>query len=194
MSPAPRRLLVPLVLVLAGCASGKGDEAARATAESSGAGSDSVATAPPVVAIAASGIHELARRRGAGATMVNVWATWCAPCREEFPALMRVARARAADGLRLVLVSADVPDQIPDVQRFLARHGVTDTSYIQTGKEMEFIERMSPRWSGALPATFVYNREGALEVFWEGAADEDRFNRAVDQVVADRSSGRSASP
>ena len=47
------------------------------------------------------------KRPGAAAVLVNVWATWCAPCREEFPDLLHVARELAPKGLRLVHVSVD---------------------------------------------------------------------------------------
>ena len=43
---------------------------------------------------------------------------------------------------------------------------------------------MNPKWTGALPATFVYNARGELASFWEGAVDEDRFNESVDQAIA----------
>ena len=193
MSPKTRWILLALLLV-DGCAPGRVSDDAGKGGDSLAAGAASAGEGLAVVSIDGAGVRALAARPGANATLVNVWATWCVPCREEFPALMKVARNRAADGLRVVLVSADFPDQLPEVRRFLAGHGVTDTSYIQTGKEMAFIQDMNPEWSGALPATFVYNRDGALELYWEGAADEDRFNRSVDQAVADRSSGRSASP
>jgi thiol-disulfide isomerase/thioredoxin len=137
-----------------------------------------------VVAITAEQVRTLAARPGARATLVNVWATWCVPCRQEFPALLRVARARARAGLRLVLVSADFPEQLPAVRRFLAARGVRDTTYVKTGDDMAFIDSLSRTWSGALPATFVYDRNGRLAEFWEGEADTGRFRRAVDQVLA----------
>jgi thiol-disulfide isomerase/thioredoxin len=133
-------------------------------------------TAPEVLA--------RATRPGARATLVNVWATWCAPCREEFPALLEVARSRADQGLRLVLVSADFEDQTATVRSFLGERAVSDTAFLKTGDDMAFINTMSPEWSGALPATFIYDGDGRRVAFWEGMADEGRFQRAVDQALA----------
>ena len=112
-----------------------------------------------------------------------MWASWCIPCREEFPALIGVARAHAGRGLRLVLVSADFDDQLAAVHRFLSAQGVGDTSYLQSGDTQAFINGMDRRWSGALPATFVYDRAGRMTAFWEGAADEARFASAVEAAL-----------
>src|SRR5262249_57867880 len=123
-----RPLVAPAVgfLLLCGCASARGHA--------------------PVLKISANEVQALAARPGARATLVNVWATWCAPCRHEFPALLRVARARAHEGLRLALVSADFSDQLPAVRKFLGAQGVTDTTYIKTGDDMTFINTLNPKW------------------------------------------------
>jgi thiol-disulfide isomerase/thioredoxin len=167
---------VLIVLALAGC-SRPGAERAPAPGRAAAAG-------PPLVPITASEILERARHPGARATLVNVWATWCAPCRKEFPDLLRVARARAGQGLRLMLVSADYEDQEPAVRAFLGARAVSDTTYLKTGDDMAFINTLSPKWSGALPATFIYHGGGRLVTFWEGMADEARFRDAVDQALA----------
>jgi thiol-disulfide isomerase/thioredoxin len=176
MSPRLQLATALVAIALAGCSR---PEAGRAR----GAGRAGV-HAPPIVPVSAAAILERAARPGARATLVNVWATWCGPCREEFPALLEVARARAGDGLRLMLVSADFEDQEPAVREFLAARAVTDTAFLKTGDDMAFINALSPKWSGALPATFIYDGGGRLVAFWEGMADEARFQRAVDQALA----------
>ena len=140
---------------------------------------------PPaiVVPISAPDVLGLVKRPGAKATLVNVWATWCVPCRQEFPSLLKVARAHEREGLRLVLVSADFDDQLPGIHAFLGTHGVRDTTYLKAGDDMTFINTLSPEWSGALPATFVYDPRGRLVSFWEGKADEARFEKAVRQAL-----------
>ena len=47
-------------------------------------------------------------------------------------------------------------------------------SYLKTGDDMEFIDRLEPRWTGALPATFIYDGGGSLRDFWEGKASYAR--------------------
>ncbi len=167
-------LRASLVIALAGCTA----RSPRPAPESHPPGT----VAPPVVPVTAREIRAMTRS-GAHAMLVNVWATWCAPCREEFPTLLRAAHARERDGLRLVLVSADFADQLPAVRRFLAAQGVTDTTYLKTGDDMAFIDSLDPRWSGALPATFVYDGAGRLTAFWEGRAEEARLTQSLDQAL-----------
>jgi hypothetical protein len=81
-------------------------------------------------------------------------------------------------------VSADFPDQLPQVREFLRAQGVRDTAYLETGEPMAFINALEPRWSGAIPATLVYDRVGHQVAFWEGAADSTRFSTAVDRALA----------
>jgi thiol-disulfide isomerase/thioredoxin len=142
-----------------------------------------VAESSVVIPVDADHVLELARHGGARATLVNVWATWCAPCRAEFPGMLRVARARAPEGLRLVLVSADFADQLPAVRKFLAEQGVRDTTYLKSGDEMKFINTLSSDWSGALPATFVFGADGRLLTYWEGEADTSEFELAADHAL-----------
>lgn len=59
-------------------------------------------------------------------TLLNVWATWCGPCKREFPELERIHRAHAAGGLRIVAVSIDLGEDAP-VADFVREHGATFT-------------------------------------------------------------------
>ena len=133
---------------------------------------------------------EEVRKPGASVVLLNVWATWCQPCREEFPDLMKLRRNWADRGLRLVLVSGDFDTDRDDALRFLSAHGVAFPSFIKDGGDMEFIDGLDRRWSGALPATFLYDSSGRLRNFWEGKADYATLEQRVQDVV----SGRAAPP
>lgn len=166
---------LPLALVagLAGCApSGAPDR----TAAPAAAAADTV-----LVPVTSAELRALAARPGARATLLNVWATWCGPCREEFPALL--AAARRHPELRLVLVSADFDDQLHEVRAFLGAHGVTDTTYLKAEADQEFIDGLEPAWSGALPATIAYDANGRAVEFWEGGADSARFEQAITKAL-----------
>jgi thiol-disulfide isomerase/thioredoxin len=120
--------------------------------------------APPLPSLSpASGaqVLEAVRSSGAKVVLVNLWATWCTPCREEFPDLMRFHRAYKDRGVALVLVSGDFASETDAAREFLASQGVDFPSYIKTGKDEELIDTFDKAWSGALPATFVYDANGA---------------------------------
>lgn len=127
------------------------------------------------------------RAPGAEVVVLNVWATWCAPCREEFPDLVRLHREYGDRGLRLVLVSADAPGQIDAARTFLKRHGVDFPSYLKSGADMAFIDALTPSWSGALPATLVYDGRGRLTWFHEGKASYEMLEREVSKLLVDAS-------
>ncbi|HUJ11546.1 MAG TPA: TlpA disulfide reductase family protein [Verrucomicrobiae bacterium] len=144
--------------------------------------------------ITASGIQKAVQNSGAKAVLVNVWATWCGPCREEFPGLIRVARKYRDQGLNVLLVSADDNSDLGAVKKFLARQGVDFPSYLKAEKDQQFIDGLDKRWSGALPATFIYDGSGHLRDFWEGEASSNKFEQAVSQVLAAKPKSTGGNP
>lgn len=113
------------------------------------------------------------------AVLVNVWATWCLPCRKEFPDLVRLGRDYAKQGLKVIFVSGDFDDQRSQVIEFLAAHGVQGDTYLKTGKDEEFIDAFDPDWSGALPATFLYDGAGSLQHAILESASYERLEKLV---------------
>ncbi len=129
---------------------------------------------------AAAQVLDEVRRPGATAVVLNVWATWCLPCKEEFPDLMRLYRAFAPKGVRLVLVAADFEDDRTErVREFLAARGVDFPTFLKEQGDQEFIDAIEPRWSGALPVTFVYDGAGNLKSFREGKTDYETLEKLV---------------
>src|SRR5262249_35782041 len=85
--------------------------------------------------------------RGARAVLVNIWATWCVPCREEMPDLLRLRRTYADRGMRLILVSGDFASDADQAAAFLRELGVDFPTYRKQGDDMEFINALDPKWS-----------------------------------------------
>jgi thiol-disulfide isomerase/thioredoxin len=127
------------------------------------------------------------RAARAPAVLINVWATWCDPCREEMPELLRFYRAHRTAGLRLVLLSADDEDAGPAIQKLLAeaatKGGWTSpldaTVYLKQDDDMKFINALDPTWSGALPATFLFDRDARRLQSWLAPVTRDELERAV---------------
>jgi thiol-disulfide isomerase/thioredoxin len=115
--------------------------------------------------------------------LVNVWATWCAPCIEEMPYLAKLKREYGPQGLRLVLVSADFNEQAEAAAEFLAEQNIEAVALIKAEKDEAFIEGLHPEWGGALPASLLYDGKGKLHHFWEGAATYEDFESKVRELL-----------
>ena len=121
-----------------------------------------------------------------GPVLVNFWATWCVPCVEEFPDLQRLKREYGPRGLTVILVSLDRPaDTATVVARFLRRRGEQSTVYIKkAGHDEAFINAVSDGWSGALPATFVYDAGGKLRAMRIDRQADKEFTRLITPYLA----------
>jgi thiol-disulfide isomerase/thioredoxin len=111
--------------------------------------------------------------------LVNMWATWCAPCVAEFPYLMKLHKNYESKGLELIFVSMDMQEELGRVKKFLSGQGVDFVTYIKNQSDNEFIQQMSPDWSGALPTSFFYNTKGELVHFWPGDGTYEEFEKVV---------------
>jgi thiol-disulfide isomerase/thioredoxin len=117
-----------------------------------------------VIPLAGGDIPALIGQHRGKVVLLNVWATWCPPCIEEFPDLMRLRTEYRTRGLEVIFVSADDMKKSENkVRTFLLKQKVDFDTYVKSaGWDEEFITALHPDWSGALPATFIYDREGNL--------------------------------
>ncbi len=116
--------------------------------------------------------------------LVNFWATWCEPCRDEFPMLNELTRAYGPRGLQVLGVSLDEDVDINLVRRFLARMNPVFPNYRKKpGKDQDFINGVHVKWSGALPATFFYDREGRMAAMLVGEHARPEFEKVIQQLL-----------
>jgi len=103
--------------------------------------------------------------------LVNFWATWCEPCRDEYPMLNELAKQYVPQGLKVVGVSMDDDGDLILMRRFLARYKPVFPNYRKmAGTEEAFRQSIFPGWTGSLPATYFYDKDGKQvgHVFGEG--------------------------
>lgn len=122
--------------------------------------------------------------KGEKVVLVNVWATWCAPCIEEFPEIIKIQR-KYKDQLQVIFVSADFPDSRDKALDFLKKQNVDWTTYFKAGKDQQFIEAISKDWTGALPFTKIINKRGEVVASWENSASFSKFDKHVQQALKD---------
>jgi len=104
--------------------------------------------------------------------VADFWATWCVPCRAEMPHLVKLESRYRAKAVKLVTISCDEPEQEAGAFEFTQKNGVTQPGYIKRAKDDEtFINSVDPKWSGALPGLFVYDRQGRLVKSFIGETD-----------------------
>jgi peroxiredoxin len=119
---------------------------------------------PPLALKTPSGrMLDLATLRGK-VVLVNFWATWCAPCVEEMPALARLRDRFAPRGFEVIAVNqGEMPER---VQEFMGRAGLDLPVLMDRNKEA------SRAWKvRALPTTFVVDPQGRIRLFAEGEVD-----------------------
>lgn len=89
--------------------------------------------------------------------LLNVWATWCDPCREEMPSLERLYREYRGRGLRIVAISIDDASQVELIREFVDEHALTFDVLHDPGSA---VMRQYP--VRGVPQTFLITRDGAI--------------------------------
>lgn len=98
-------------------------------------------------------------RGDAKATLVNVWATWCVPCREETPELVKLAKTYEAAGLEVVGISIDAPNHRAEIEEFIREYSVP------YGMAHDEEQRIAGLFEvSIIPFSFLLDREG--KVIW----------------------------
>lgn len=120
--------------------------------------------------------------------LVNFWATWCDPCREEFPDLVKIDKDYRRKGLDFIAISLDDLSEIKtEVPKFLRQMQATMPAYLLNVPDPEkAINAIDPRWSGALPATFLYDAQGQLVFKHFGRVQPEQLRSAIEKVVGNQ--------
>ncbi|MGA3177350.1 MAG: TlpA disulfide reductase family protein [Candidatus Acidiferrum sp.] len=136
--------------------------------------------------IDAQGYQKILQQYKGKPLLVNFWATWCEPCRDEYPMLNELAKQYAPKGLQVVGVNFDQDGDLILMRRFLARNKPIFPNYRKKkGEEEAFSEAVMPGYNGGLPATFFYARDGRQVGHVFGAGDHDTYDAAIRSLLAE---------
>jgi thiol-disulfide isomerase/thioredoxin len=118
--------------------------------------------------------------------LVTFWATWCEPCRDEFPMLVELSKQYAPQGLAIFGVSLDDDADMHLVRHFLALHKPTFPNYRQKpGIDVDaFYVGVNPSWTGTMPETVFYGRDGQIVGHFVGEQPRASFEQAIRTILA----------
>lgn len=128
--------------------------------------------------------------RGGGKTahplLVNFWATWCEPCRAEFPELVKINDDFKTRGLDFLTISLDeVSDAQTTVPQFLTEMKANAIpAYLLNASDPETaITTIDPNWNSALPTTFLFDAQGALIYKHMGIISPAELRAQIEKAV-----------
>lgn len=124
------------------------------------------------------GTQSLARWRGR-VLVVNLWATWCTPCREEIPVFVKLQGKHGARGLQFVGIAID---QREKVERF-ARDYAMNYPVLLGGMDMVELSRRAGNRLGALPFTIVLDRAGEIASVQAGVMKEAKLEGMLQDLL-----------
>ena len=116
--------------------------------------------------------HSLADYRGQ-IVLVNLWATWCPPCKEEMPTLEAFYNRHKEEGFEIIAINDG--DPMADVLQFVKDYRLTfpvwlDPTYIATEQAFKTLN---------LPTSFVINRSGIVQLMWVGGINRKMLDQHV---------------
>lgn len=134
----------------------------------------------PISKLNESGIKELVKNPTDKLRLINIWATWCAPCIIEYPDLVALQRWYGARSFEFVSLSADNPEHIDRAQKFLEKTHSPVQNFIYDGSDKyKLIEAVDPNWNGALPYTLLVEPGGKVVYSYQGSVDLLELKRAI---------------
>ena len=114
--------------------------------------------------------------------VLNLWATWCGPCKDELPMLVKTARALASPDLVFIAISVDdskTQDRIPDAAK---KFGITFP--VWAGANGDDLYKLSK--GEAVPATIFIDRDATIEARVSGQIRESELKERLNWLTGDR--------
>jgi thiol-disulfide isomerase/thioredoxin len=143
------------------------------------------AATPQVREINEDGLKALLEEHSKGGRrlLINFWATWCTPCREEFPELVSVDKEfAAAEDFEFITVSLDDVSELgTTVPKFLSdmRAGAMPAYLLNAADQEAAIAVIDKNWQGNLPATFLFGPDGRILFRHMGRVHREQLRKAI---------------
>jgi len=117
--------------------------------------------------------------------VVNFWATYCVPCKEEIPYFQSITKKYAKKKLKLLLVSLDLKADYPEkILAYMRQEKITaEVVWLDETDADYFIPKIDARWAGALPATLLTARGIAKPIFFDKQVKPDELEKAIQKIL-----------
>ena len=173
--------LVLLFLFAAGDSARTQNSAEKATT----GGSQAAAKPADPVVIDLAGYQQILAKYHGKPLVVNFWATWCEPCRDEYPLIVELASEFKTQGIQVVGINMDDDSDMNLVRRFIARTQPRFPNYRQKpGIDLDaFYHGVNPAWTGTMPQTIFYTRDGHINLFFLGTRPRPVFEQAFRDLL-----------
>lgn len=125
---------------------------------------------------------------------LNFWATFCVPCRAEFPDIIKLQKTYGPQGLQVIEVSMNDhtdPSDVAAVTKYLNKMQPPFPVYIASSLEDSFYSGVDPKWEKggeALPMTTIYDRDGNPVHYYEKALNFQQMEKDVTPLLAAKAS------
>jgi thiol-disulfide isomerase/thioredoxin len=139
---------------------------------------------PQVVDLA--GYQQILAKYHGKPLVVNFWATWCEPCRDEYPLIVELANEFKAQGVSVIGINMDDDSDMNLVRRFIVRTQPHFPNYRQKpGIDLDaFYRGVNPEWKGTMPQTIFYSRDGHIGGYFLGTRPRPVFEQAFRDLLA----------
>lgn len=139
----------------------------------------------PLPLIGVAGYQKLIARYKGKPLVVNFWATWCVPCRKEYPLLIEVAKEYQPRGVVFEGISFDEASTTSAIADFLAIYRPVFPNYQKDPKTpagtLDAV--IDPAWSGGLPSTIFYRRDGVMDAQFYGPQTRANFEKEIESLL-----------
>jgi thiol-disulfide isomerase/thioredoxin len=118
-------------------------------------------------------------------SVINFWATWCAPCVKELPHFEKISKEYDRNEVTFFLISLDFPSEIEGkLIPFLKKNKITHEVAVMTDTDYNlWIDTVDPGWQGNIPATLVINNAKKIRSFHPEELDEKQLRELINKSL-----------
>jgi thiol-disulfide isomerase/thioredoxin len=134
---------------------------------------------------ATSELDDIIKDNKGNVILFNLWATWCKPCVEEFPDLIKLYNNYKDRNFTIIFISIDFKEEInTKLIPFLKENDVNFVTYFDDFKNQdELINYFDKKWDGGIPSTYIFDKNGVEESKFLGIKDYSFYEREIQKFI-----------